>query len=79
MRADTVASLLFSVYLDHEAFLPERKKKFSSMQRISDSQMNFLLLSPIKAQLISTAEMRSYCTSTLKYICEELLSRGLDS
>lgn len=27
MRADTVASLLFSIYLDHEAFLPERKKK----------------------------------------------------
>lgn len=28
MRADIVASLLFSVYLDHEAFLPERKKIF---------------------------------------------------
>lgn len=49
------------------------------MQRISDSQTNFLLLSPIKAQLICTAEMRSYWTLTLKYVCEELLSRGLDS
>lgn len=49
------------------------------MQRISDSLINFLLLSPINAQPICTAEMRSYWTLTLKRVCEELLSRGLDS